>query len=108
MYHIHAGFHIIFLLCIVEKNVLLLRSMAALDAKASTSKENAGARVSPSKTIYSSPSLSTSGFLSDNDLSPPWDQGWQLFIPASIQDGPSRFGFIEVCTTTFSYGHAKI
>jgi hypothetical protein len=82
--------------------------MSALDAKASTSKENAGALVSPSKTIYSSPSLSTSGFLSDNDLSPPWDQGWQLFIPASIQDGPSRFGFIEVCKTMFSFVHAQI
>jgi hypothetical protein len=78
--------------------------MSSQEAKASTSKEYAGDLVSPSKTIYSSPSsLSTSGFLSDNDLSPPWDQGWQLFIPASIQDGPSRFGFIEVCKTTFLF-----
>ncbi|XP_065341190.1 differentially expressed in FDCP 8 homolog A isoform X2 [Cloeon dipterum] len=51
--------------------------------------------VSPSKTLYSTPSTSTSGFNSGNDMSPPWDQGWQLFIPASIQDGSSRFGFIE-------------
>ncbi|XP_059475079.1 differentially expressed in FDCP 8 homolog A isoform X2 [Neocloeon triangulifer] len=65
------------------------------DRKSTPRKESVASAVSPSRTIYSTPSTSTSGFNSGNDSSPPWDQGWQLFIPASIQDGPSRFGFIE-------------
>jgi len=66
-----------------------------------TPSKRTGAVISPAKTIYSTPSPSTSGFFSGNDSSPPWDQGWQLFIPASIQDGPARFGFIEVDLVIF-------
>jgi hypothetical protein len=75
--------------------IILFIDLIMLQQANNTTEEVAGN--SNNKTSVSTPSSSTSGCVSGHDeAGSPVDRGWLYYIPPSIVDGQSRFGFIEV------------